>query len=80
MITNERVIRVVDGDTFMTAGRERAVRLANVDAPEKGRPGAVIATRFLSTMILGKNVDIDPVARGYLWPDCCQGDDQWPPG
>lgn len=63
MPTKERVTRVVDGYTFMTDKRERAVRLADVDTPEKGERGAIAATRRLASMISGKNVTITPVAR-----------------
>lgn len=45
----ERVTKVIDGDTFKTAARKRSVRLANVDAPEKGQPGGAKATRDLKS-------------------------------
>jgi len=63
MSIKERVTRVIDGDTFITDKRKRAVRLANVDTPEKGERGAVAATRRLATMIGGKEVTVIPVAR-----------------
>lgn len=63
MPIKERVTRVVDGDTFMTDKRKRAVRLADVDTPEKGERGAVAAKRRLSSMIAGKEVTVIPVAR-----------------
>lgn len=63
MPKKERVTRVVDGDTFMTDKRKRAVRLANVDTPEKGLRGAISATRRLASMISGKEVSVTPVAR-----------------
>lgn len=63
MPTKERVTRVVDGDTFMTNKRKRAVRLADVDTPERGERGAVAAKRRLSSMIAGKEVTVIPVAR-----------------
>ena len=63
MPIKERVTRVVDGDTFMTDKRKRAIRLADVDTPEKGERGAVAAKRHLSSMIAGKEVTVIPVAR-----------------
>jgi len=39
------------------------VRLANVDAPEKGRPGSVKAKNELRQLIEGKEVTIKTVAR-----------------
>lgn len=59
----EKVTRVIDGDTFETASRKNSVRLANVDAPEKGQPGAAVATQKLRSLIGGKEVRIDTVAR-----------------
>jgi len=59
----ERVTRVIDGDTFETASRKRPVRLANVDAPEKGTRGGAAATKALKSMIEGETVSIDTVAR-----------------
>lgn len=59
----ETVTRVIDGDTFRTASRKHSVRLANVDAPEKGRPGAMAAKRRLEKLIRGKEVSIRTVAR-----------------
>lgn len=59
----ERVVRVIDGDTFETAVRKRPVRLANVDAPEKGKMGANTATNHLKKLIEGKYVNVETVAR-----------------
>lgn len=63
MARKEKVTRVIDGDTFRTASRRHSVRLANVDAPEKGKPGAGVAARRLRTLIGGKDVSIQTVAR-----------------
>jgi endonuclease YncB( thermonuclease family) len=66
MPRKERVTKVIDGDTFMTASRKNPVRLANVDAPEKGTRGGAAATKALKSMIQGETVSIDTVARdGY---------------
>jgi len=63
MPRKERVTKVIDGDTFMTASRKNPVRLANVDAPEKGARGGAAATKALKSMIQGETVSIDTVAR-----------------
>lgn len=63
MARKEEVTRVIDGDTFKTDSRKNPVRLANVNAPEKGDPGAGKATTALRDMIEGKEVLIDTVAR-----------------
>jgi len=63
MPRKERVTRVIDGDTFETASRKNPVRLANVDAPEKGTRGGAAATNALKSMIQGETVSIDTVAR-----------------
>ena len=59
----ETVTRVVDGDTFRTASRKHSVRLANVDAPERGKPGSAKVTQALRNLIQGQKVQIDTVAR-----------------
>lgn len=63
MARKETVTRVIDGDTFKTDRRTHPVRLANVDAPEKGQPGAARATEELRKLVEGKEVAIDTVAR-----------------
>jgi endonuclease YncB( thermonuclease family) len=63
MSRKETVKRVIDGDTFTTGSRKNPVRLANVNAPEKGEPGAVKAKQTLSNLIQGQQVQIDTVAR-----------------
>jgi len=63
MARKEKVTKVVDGDTFKTASRKHAVRLANVDTPEKGQRGAPAATNKLQSLIGGKEVTVQTVAR-----------------
>jgi endonuclease YncB( thermonuclease family) len=63
MPRKEKVTRVIDGDTFKTGSRKNPVRLANVDAPEKGQPGFNQAKQALTQIIQGEEVLIDPVAR-----------------
>ena len=59
----ERVTRVIDGDTFKTSCRKHSVRLANVDAPERGKLGAAKATASLRSLIGGEKVKVSAVAR-----------------
>ena len=63
MPRKETVTKVVDGDTFMTNRRKHPVRLANVDAPEKGQKGVTQARNFLKDIILDKEFSIDTKAR-----------------
>jgi len=59
----ETVKRVIDGDTFTTASRKKSVRLANVNAPEKGARGGATATKNLKSLIQGQKVEVNTVAR-----------------
>ena len=63
MARKEKVTRVIDGDTFMTGSRKNPIRLANVNAPEKGTIGAATATKALRNLVLGETVSIETVAR-----------------
>ena len=63
MARKEKVTGVIDGDTFTTASRKNPVRIANVDAPEKGQPGAGAAKSALEKLILNKTVNIETKAR-----------------
>ena len=59
----ETVTRVIDGDTFRTSTRKHSVRLANVNAPEKGTKGGSKTTQQLQRLIGGKKVEVNTVAR-----------------
>ena len=59
----ETVTRVIDGDTFRTSSRKHSVRLANTNAPEKGTKGGAKATKQLKSLIQGKKVEVNTVAR-----------------
>jgi len=63
MSRKEKVTKIIDGDTFETASRKNPVRLANVDAPEKGQPDSGKAKDALSKLIEGEEVRIDTVSR-----------------
>ena len=63
MARKEKVTKVIDGDTFETASRKKPVRLANVNAPEKGQSGARQAKEALEMLIREKEVSIETVAR-----------------
>ena len=63
MSRKETVKKVIDGDTFTTTSRKNPVRLANVNAPEKGQRGSGKATQTLKNLIQGQKVDINTVAR-----------------
>lgn len=57
-----KVIRVVDGDTVYVLDsnkKQHNIRLAGIDAPERGQPYNKAATKFLKKMIAGKNVCVE---------------------
>ncbi len=56
--TTDTVSRVIDGDTFDTPIEGR-VRLADIDTPERGEPGADEATDYLKSLILNEEVHLD---------------------
>lgn len=53
-----RVVRVIDGDTFVIQTGER-VRLIGLDAPETGVCGSVEATKRLGDLVMNRIVKID---------------------
>ena len=63
MSRKEKVTRIIDSNTFATGTRKRPVRLANVNASEKGSRGTGAATQALSNFVEGQTVSIDTVAR-----------------
>ncbi len=76
-ISNNTVIRVIDGDTFEIYSGDK-VRLICVDTPEKGEDGYEDATEYLESLILDKEVrmekdisDKDKYGRllRYIWVD-----------
>lgn len=57
-----RVIGITDGDTFTVLTpelREVAVRVAEIDAPERGQPYANRSRQQLAELVFDKNVSID---------------------
>lgn len=59
----EKVTKIIDGDTFITSRRKNLVRLANVNAPDRGEPGYGKAKEVLRNMIEGKEIRIVTVSR-----------------
>lgn len=59
-----KVTRVIDGDTFRIRGG-KAIRLANVGAPELGTRGGAKARDVLDAKIGGKTVTYRPVGKSY---------------
>ncbi|EAP5829089.1 thermonuclease family protein [Salmonella enterica] len=74
-----RVVRVIDGDTVvvLTApATEVRIRLAGIDAPEKGQPYGQRARQFLASRVAGRVVEISGDSRdrygrtlGTIWTD-----------
>jgi endonuclease YncB( thermonuclease family) len=66
-IVKRKVQKVIDGDTFKVhknVGGSQYVRIAGVNAPERGQRGYDSAKRRLSRMT-GKTISIKPVGRSY---------------
>lgn len=61
-----RSVIVLDGDTVLVrreaGGRPMKVRLADIDAPEKGQDFGDASKRSLAKMLSGRQVSVDPVA------------------
>ncbi|HGP1599998.1 TPA: thermonuclease family protein [Salmonella enterica] len=74
-----RVVRVIDGDTVVVLAApatEVRIRLAGIDAPEKGQPFGQRARQFLASRVAGRVVEISGDRRdrygrilGTLWAD-----------
>jgi endonuclease YncB( thermonuclease family) len=61
-----RVVRVSDGDSIqvLQAGQTRCrIRLADIDAPERGQPWSRQSRDVLAGMIAGRDVWVQPVER-----------------
>lgn len=57
-----RVVHVADGDTITVLDPERVqhvVRLAGIDAPERGQAFGQVARRHLMDMLLGQSVEVE---------------------
>jgi endonuclease YncB( thermonuclease family) len=77
-----RVLSVIDGDTLTIVDadkRRHVVRLAEVDAPEKGQPFYMESARSLARICLGKPVEVAtnlPPRKGHwLGKVTCDGAD-----
>jgi endonuclease YncB( thermonuclease family) len=79
-----KVVKVTDGDTItvtLLVNTQRRVRLAGIDAPEKGQPYGNASRKHLASLVAGKQVTIeynkyDRYGRivGQVWvasPDAC---------
>ena len=56
-----RVVRIADGDTFtvLDAGNDQhKIRLAGIDAPEKGQPYGTVSKDHLGKMVFGNQVKV----------------------
>jgi len=55
-----RVVKVHDGDTVtvLAGGAERRVRLAGIDAPERGQPYGSASRRALALLVGGRGVEV----------------------
>ncbi len=58
IVSNNTVVRIIDGDTFELASGN-IVRLLCVNSPETNEEGWVEAGNFLSSLILGKEVILE---------------------
>ena len=56
------MIRVVDGDTVFVLDSNKVqhnIRMAGIDAPERGQPYSKAATKYLKSLVAGKNVCVE---------------------
>ncbi len=63
-----KVKKVIDGDTIKISSPVKGspyVRLAGVNAPEKGQRGFKTATQNLRSRVGGKKVWVRPVGKSY---------------
>ena len=63
-MTKARVTKVIDGDTFKVRGG-KAIRLANVNAPELGTRGGAKARNELQNVIGKKTISYKTVGKSY---------------
>lgn len=56
-----KVVRISDGDTLgvLVDGKEIKIRLAHIDAPEKGQPFGAASKKALSDLCFGKTILVD---------------------
>lgn len=62
-----KVIKIIDGDTFKVRKRVKGsqyIRIAGINAPEKGESGYMIAKKRLARL-KGKIVTIRPKGKSY---------------
>lgn len=71
---NGTVLKVLDGDSLIVrvAGREREVRLAQIDAPERGQPHGEASKDILRRLVLDRAVTLqvseqDRYGRDLAW-------------
>ena len=65
---SRKVTKVIDGDTLKVNKPVRGsshIRLAGVNAPEKGQRGYGTATQNLRSRVGGKKVWVKPVGKSY---------------
>ena len=72
MAQSRRCTEVIDGDTFEVNPKWRfrgrtgnRVRIANLNAPERGTYGAKTATRKLTKAVLAKDVELEGRSFSY---------------
>lgn len=65
---NAKVVGITDGDTVRLSGRgstPRFIRIAGMNAPERGQFGYSAAKRSLSQKVLGRTMTFQPVGMSY---------------
>lgn len=63
-VVSGHVVRVFDGDSLLLRlddGETRGIRIAGIDAPEKGQPHADLARRALLEQLHGRDVRVDAI-------------------
>jgi micrococcal nuclease len=78
-VLEDRVSKVLDGDTFTLKGESRRIRIWGLDAPEWNHQGGAAATSTLRNLISGKQLRcavLDVDRYGRLVAQCLLADER----
>lgn len=70
-----RVVGISDGDTITVLDRQKVqhnIRLAGIDAPEKGQPFGNASKKRLSALVFDRRVEARCHKRDHYWREVCK--------